>query len=70
MAVDWVITDKNLDNDNNNNNNTVEPRELELWRETKNSSSYRDRLNAKFAILIIDSYWLFSPSVYGTMQIF
>ena len=68
MAVDWAITDKNLDHDNNNN--TVEPRELELWRETKNSSSYRDRLNAKFAILIIDSYWLFSPSVYGTMQIF
>ena len=36
MAVDWAITEKkNLDHDNN----TIEPRELELWRETKNRSS-------------------------------
>ena len=50
-------------------NHTVEPRYLELWREAKNSSSYRGRLNVKFAILIISSYWFFSSSEYSTVQI-
>ena len=34
------------------------------------SSSYRGRLNVKFAILTIKSYWFFSTSVYSTVQIY
>ena len=51
---------------------TVEPRKLELWRETINSSSYggssyRGRLQIQFSKLKIDSYWFFSTSVYGAV---